>query len=50
MLGGVDATNEGSIRLHQSLGFVETGRLPQVGWKFDRYLDLVFMQKLLDRA
>ena len=50
MLGGIDATNEGSIRLHQSLGFVETGRLPQVGWKFERYLDLVFMQKLLDGA
>ncbi len=47
MLGGLDATNEASIALHLSLGFTETGRLPQVGYKFERYLDLVFVQKIL---
>jgi phosphinothricin acetyltransferase len=47
MLGGIAAENEPSIRLHRKLGFVEAGRLPKVGQKFGRYLDLVFMQKLL---
>lgn len=47
MIGGVDAANEGSLAFHRAAGFVEVGRLPEVGWKFDRWLDLVFMQKLL---
>ena len=45
MVGGVDAANSASIHFHKGFGFVETGRLKQVGWKFDRWLDLVFMQK-----
>jgi len=47
MIGGIAADNAASLRLHEKLGFVETGRLPQVGWKFGRWLDLVFMQKAL---
>lgn len=47
MIGGIDASNEGSIALHKALGFTEVGRLPQVGHKFGRWLDLVFMQKML---
>ncbi len=49
MIGAVDATNTVSIRLHQKFGFVETGRLPQVGYKFGRYLDLLILQKILGR-
>ncbi|MDQ0395912.1 GNAT family N-acetyltransferase [Labrys monachus] len=48
MLGGIDAANEASLALHRRLGFVETGRMPQVGQKFGRWLDLVFMQKMLE--
>ena len=48
MLGGIAADNTASLRLHEKLGFIETARLPEVGLKFGRYLDLVFMQKLLD--
>lgn len=48
MIGGIEAQNIASIRLHASLGFVETGRMPQVGCKFGRWLDLVFMQLRLD--
>ncbi|MCX2522647.1 GNAT family N-acetyltransferase [Larsenimonas rhizosphaerae] len=44
MVAGIDAGNPGSIRLHERLGFSESGRLPQVGMKFGRWLDLVFMQ------
>lgn len=36
MIAAVDATNEASIRLHERLGFVEVGRLPEVGAKFVR--------------
>jgi len=47
MLGGIDATNAASLALHRKAGFVETARMPQVGRKFDRWLDLVFMQRML---
>ena len=49
LLGGIAADNGPSLRLHGKLGFVETGRMPEVGQKFGRWLDLVFMQKLLIR-
>ncbi|MDE1145314.1 MAG: GNAT family N-acetyltransferase [Azospirillaceae bacterium] len=48
MIAGIEAGNETSIRLHERFGFTETGRLPQVGRKFDRWLDLVFLQKIFD--
>ena len=48
MIGGIDAANEASVRFHESFGFERVGLLPQVGFKFGRYLDLLFMQKLLD--
>jgi phosphinothricin acetyltransferase len=47
MLGGIEAGNEASLALHRRLGFVETARMPEVGRKFDRWLDLVFLQKRL---
>ncbi len=48
ILGGIDADNAGSIRFHEQLGFVRVAHMPQVGFKFGRWLDLVFMQKILD--
>ena len=45
IIGGIDADNAASIALHRSLGFVEVGRFDQVGRKFDRWLDVVFMQR-----
>lgn len=47
MIGALEASNEASIKLHHALGFTETGRLQQVGYKFNRYMDLVFMQRLI---
>ena len=47
MIGAIDATNEMSLGLHRKFGFVEAGRLPGVGVKFGRPLDLVLMQKAL---
>jgi phosphinothricin acetyltransferase len=47
MIAGVAADNDVSIRLHLRHGFVETARMPEVGIKFGRWLDLVFLQKTL---
>ncbi len=48
MIGGIDATNAGSIALHERLGFRHGGTLPQVGFKFGRWLDLAFYQLTLE--
>lgn len=47
MVGGIDADNAGSIRMHQRLGFERSAHMKEVGWKFGRWLDLVFMQRTL---
>lgn len=47
MLGGVDADNAGSIAFHERHGFTVVAHFRQVGRKFDRWLDLVFLQLLL---
>ena len=47
MIGGIDATNAGSIALHERLGFTHAGTLPQVGFKFSKWLDLAFYQLIL---
>lgn len=47
LVGAIDADNAGSIALHQKLGFIHSGTLPQVGFKFGRWLDLVFYQLIL---
>src|SRR5215470_7855163 len=39
-----DSENMGSIRVHEKLGFQHSGVLKNVGFKFDRWLDTVFMQ------
>ena len=48
MVGGIDADNATSLRFHERLGFVEVARMPQVGRKFDRWLDLVLVQLILN--
>jgi L-amino acid N-acyltransferase len=48
MIGAIDAANDGSIKFHKRLGFTEAGHFREVGRKFDRWLDLVFMQRFLD--
>ncbi|HVH17680.1 MAG TPA: GNAT family N-acetyltransferase [Myxococcota bacterium] len=48
MIGGIDADNAASIRMHERLGFEKVAHLPEVGRKFGRWLDLVLVQRLLD--
>lgn len=47
ILGGIDADNAASLALHASLGFERVAHFRQVGRKFDRWLDLVFVQRIL---
>lgn len=42
-----DSANAGSIGVHQSAGFEHVGLLKSCGWKFDRWLDVVLMDKTL---
>jgi L-amino acid N-acyltransferase len=45
MIAGVDAANSASIRFHERLGFERAAHLKEVGHKFGRWLDLVFLQR-----
>jgi phosphinothricin acetyltransferase len=47
LVGGIDAENELSIKLHLEEGFKMAGRIHQAAWKFERWLDLVFVEKVL---
>ena len=47
MIAGIDAENVTSIALHESLGFKVVGHFHEVGFKFGRWLDLKFMQRLI---
>jgi L-amino acid N-acyltransferase YncA len=48
MIGGIDADNVSSLRFHEKLGFEPVGRFREVGHKFGRWLDLIFVQRHLD--
>jgi L-amino acid N-acyltransferase len=48
VVAGIDADNAESIALHAALGFSEVGRMPEVGRKHGRWLELVLMQRVLD--
>jgi len=47
MIAGIDAANQKSYDFHKKLGFFEVGKFKEVGYKFERWLDLVFMQLML---
>ena len=47
LVAAVDADNDASIRFHEALGFEQVARMPEVGRKFDRWLTLVLLQRIL---
>jgi len=48
LIAGIDASNAASIRLHEQFGFKTVGLFKEVGYKFDQWLDLQFMQLILE--
>jgi phosphinothricin acetyltransferase len=49
LAAGVDADNPGSLRFHERLGFERVAHFKDVGFNFGRWLNLVFLQRRLDR-
>ncbi len=47
IIAAIDAENEASVRLHARFGFVTVGHFKQVGFKFGRWLDVVYMERLI---
>ncbi|MFT6638154.1 MAG: phosphinothricin acetyltransferase [Flavobacterium sp.] len=48
MIGVIDAENQGSVKFHEKYGFKTVGIIKESGYKFDRWLDSVFMQLILE--
>jgi len=48
VMAGITADNGVSLRLHERLGFKEVAHIPEIGFKFGRWLDLKFLQVVLD--
>jgi len=46
MVAGIDAANAASLKLHAKFGFENVTHFREVGWKFERWLDLVFLQRI----
>lgn len=44
LIAGIDADNAASIKLHEHFGFTMAGHFKEVGYKFGKWLDLIFMQ------
>jgi phosphinothricin acetyltransferase len=45
-----DSANQGSVRVHEAIGFTPVGVLKSCGWKFGKWLDVVLMEKTLGRG
>jgi len=48
MIAGIDSSNTISMRLHESFGFTEVAHFKQVGFKFGKWLDLKFFERLFE--
>ena len=50
IIAAIDAQNAASILLHARFGFVQVGHFKQVGFKFGRWLDVIYMERLLSAS
>lgn len=48
IIASIAGDNDVSIRLHAKLGFVERGRLKEIIFKFEQWIDVVYMEKVLE--
>jgi len=48
VIAGIDGDNVGSMRLHEKLGFTKVAHLKEVGRKWDRWLDLLLFERVLE--
>jgi len=49
MVACIDAENHSSIKFHEKLGFMNVGQMKQIGFKFNRFLDMAIMQLMLQK-
>jgi phosphinothricin acetyltransferase len=47
VIGGIALPNEASVAIHEKFGFKKVAHYPQVGWKFDRWIDVGYWELLL---
>jgi phosphinothricin acetyltransferase len=47
VIGGISLPNDASVALHERLGFVKIGHFKEVGWKFDRWVDVGYWELVL---
>ena len=47
IVAGIEATNEASIALHKKFGFIEVAHFKEVGFKFNRWMDLKFLELIV---
>jgi L-amino acid N-acyltransferase YncA len=47
LIAGVDSENDISLQLHLKFGFIQIARFKEVGFKFNRWLDLIFLEMIL---
>jgi phosphinothricin acetyltransferase len=47
IVAGIEATNQASIALHEKFGFEEVANFKQVGFKFNRWMDLKFLELII---
>lgn len=49
-IAGVEANNAASLRLHERFGFRQVAYFREIGWKFERWLDSIFLELILDQV
>lgn len=48
MIAGIDSENRKSLRFHKNMGFQEVGKFPEIAFKFEKWLDVVLLQLMLN--